>query len=183
MKRGFKAEANRIAVSVRAELGLAPEAPLDPFKVCCYYEVDVLPLSHFGEEAAYFLGSGSGKFSAVTVPRGLRRAIVHNDAHAQYRQHSNIMHELAHGFLGHAPCETFDCDGERVYQSGVEKEANFLAGCLLVTNEAAWHIVRTRILTSATSIYKVSRPMLEWRLRMSGARIRGERYARKAMVR
>lgn len=179
MKRGFKAEANRIALRVRRELDLKPTDPLNPFDVCDHFDIEVRPLSHLGKEAAHFLNGGRSNFSAVTVPCGLRRAIVHNDTHVLARQHSNVMHELAHGFLRHQPCQAFDCDGERAYDSGIEQEANFLAGCLLISNEAAWHIVRNGLTSGATSIYEVSRQMLDWRLRVSGARIRGERYARK----
>lgn len=179
MKHGFKAKANRIALHVRNELGLNAIDPLNPFEVCDHYELDVLPLSRLGEEAAHFLNDGVSYFSAVTVPCGMRRAIVHNDRHSPVRQHSNIMHELAHGFLGHQPCQAFDCNGERAYKSGLEQEANFLAGCLLITNEASWHIVKNGLTSRAAAIYEVSRSMLEWRLRMSGARKRGERYSRK----
>lgn len=179
MRRGFKAEANRIALRIRDQLDLRPIDPLNPFDVCDHFEIEVRPLSHLGREANHFLNQGKSKFSAVTVPCGMKRAIVHNDMHVTPRQHSNLMHELAHGFLGHQPCQAFDCDGEREYDSGIEEEANFLAGFLLIPNEAAWHIVKTGLVSSATSIYEVSRPMLDWRLQVSGSRIRGERYARK----
>jgi Zn-dependent peptidase ImmA (M78 family) len=90
------------------------------------------------------------------------------------------MHELAHGFLGHPPCETFDCDGERNYNGGIEAEASFLSGCLLITNEAAWHIIRNGLISQARGMYGVSEAMLSYRLRVSGAqtiynRARGKR--------
>ncbi|MDE1468328.1 ImmA/IrrE family metallo-endopeptidase [Aurantiacibacter sp. D1-12] len=179
MKHGFKAQANRIALEMRREFGLAPEAPMCPFILCEHFEIRVLPLSQFSDEAAYFLSEGSSAFSAVTVQRGINRAIVHNDSHSVVRQHSNLMHELAHAFLGHPPCEAFDEDGERVYSSDIEQEANFLAGCLKVTNEAAWHIVKNGLQSTAPEIYKVSNAMLNWRLQVSGANIRAMRSKSK----
>lgn len=169
MVRGFKARANRIAVAVRADLGLPAHAPLDPLAVCQHYEIEVTPLSQFGEAAAHLLFVEPSAFSAVTVPCGLRRAIIHNDGHSLVRQRSNISHELAHGFLGHPPCAAFDCDGERNYDGGIESQAGFLGGALLITNEAAWHIVRTDQIARARQAYGVSQKMLHYRLSVSGA--------------
>lgn len=177
MVRGFKAKANRIAVAVRADLGLPATAPLDPLAVCQHFEIEVRPLSSCGADAAHLLFVEPSAFSAVTVPCGMRRAIIHNDGHSLVRQRSNIMHELAHGFLGHPPCSAFDCDGERNYDGGIESEANFLGGSLLVTNEAAWHIVRTGQIAQAKQVYGISQKMLSYRLGVSGALKRGS-YSR-----
>jgi IrrE N-terminal-like domain len=175
MERGFKAKANRIAVDIRCDLGLRAADPLDPLAVCDHFDIDVVPLSKYGNAVIHFIRVERGAFSAVTVPCGLRRAIVHNDAHAPDRQRSNIMHELAHAFLGHPPCSTFNCDGERHYDSGIEAEAAFLGGALLITNEAAWHIVRAQLRGVARQMYGVSQPMLDYRLRISGALARAAR--------
>ena len=169
MVRGFKARANRIAVAVRSDLGLGACDPLDPLTVCQHFEIDVVPLTSLGPEVAHFTDVERGAFSAVTVPCGIHRAIVHNDRHHPDRQRSNIMHELAHAFLGHRPCSAFNCDGERHYDGGIEAEASFLAGALLITNEAAWHIVRAGLRSAARKIYGVSQQMLDYRLRVSGA--------------
>lgn len=173
MVRGFKAKANRLAVSVRADLGLDACDPLNPLAVCEHFEIEVVPLTTLGPETAHFTDVERGAFSAVTVPCGIHRAIVHNDRHHPDRQRSNMMHELAHAFLGHKPCSAFNCDGERHYDGGIEAEASFLAGSLLITNEAAWHIVRTGLKSAARRIYGVSQQMLDYRLRVSGAMKRG----------
>ncbi len=169
MVRGFKARANRIAVAVRGDLGLGACDPLDPLAVCQHFDIDVVPLTSLGSKVAHFTDIERGAFSAVTVPCGIRRAIVHNDRHHPDRQRSNLMHELAHAFLGHRPCSAFNCDGERHYDGGTEAEASFLAGALLITNEAAWHIVRAGLKSAARRIYGVSQQMLDYRLRVSGA--------------
>jgi len=167
--RGFKARANRIAVEIRETLGLSASDPLNPLAVCDYFEIEVVPLSRFGDEVSHFTRAERNAFSAVTVPCGLKRAIVHNDSHHPDRQRSNLMHELAHAFLGHAPCAAFDCDGERNYNGGIEAEAAFLSGSLLISNEAAWHIVRSDLIGVARRMYGVSKTMLDYRLRVSGA--------------
>ena len=58
---------------------------------------------------------------------------------------------------------------ERIRDGGIEAEANFLAGTLLTTNEAAVHVVRQRPVSMAQGIYGVSGPMLDYRLGVSGA--------------
>jgi hypothetical protein len=99
-RRGFKAEANRISLRVREQMGLTPIDPIDPVKVCAHFDILLIPLSEYGRRFAAFLGSAKSSFSAVTVPCGLQTAIVHNDSHHPYRQRSNICHELSHCFSG-----------------------------------------------------------------------------------
>jgi hypothetical protein len=168
-QRGFKAEANRIAVRVREQIGLNARSPIDPVKVCEHFDIRLIHLSELDLDCSRFLQGDKSSFSAVTVPCGLHTAIVHNDAHHPYRQRSNICHELAHCFLGHQCTPPLTASGERSRDGGIEAEANFLAGALLVTNEAAIYIVRSGLVLSAQQIYGVSQPMLDYRLRVSGA--------------
>jgi Zn-dependent peptidase ImmA (M78 family) len=173
-RHGFKAEANRIALRVRAQMGLGPADPIDPFKVCETFDIRVVPLSKLDPRSP-FLRAGSSVFSAVTVPCGFVTAIVHNDSHHPYRQRSNISHELAHCFLGHKCTPPLDAQGERIRDGGIEAEANYLAGVLLVPNEAAIQIVRRGLVPTAQTLYGVSAPMLAYRLRVSGAHVIHER--------
>lgn len=167
-KRGFKAEANRIALRIRQQMGLAPHAPIDPAAVCANFEIELLKLSEVVPDSP-FLGVHREAFSAVTVPRGRATAIVYNNSHHPYRQRSNICHELAHCFLGHECAPPLLENGGRSHDSGIEGEANYLAGALLITNEAANKIMIDRLYHQAQSIYGVSKPMLDYRLRVSGA--------------
>lgn len=166
---GFKAEANRIAVRVRERMGLHARSPIDPIKVCDHFEIHLIRLSELDLDCSSFLRRETSSFSAVTVPCGLHTAIVHNDAHHPFRQRSNICHELAHCFLGHEYTPPLTESGERSRDGGIEAEANFLAGALLVTNEAALYIVRNGLAPRAQQIYGVSQRMLDFRLRVSGA--------------
>jgi len=54
--RGFQANANRIAVKVRGDLGLAPEEPLDPWQVCDHFEIAVIKLSSLRSDAGEAVG-------------------------------------------------------------------------------------------------------------------------------
>lgn len=158
-------------------MGLSPTDPLDPFEVCTRLDIQVIRLSEIDPHSS-FLGSESSAFSAVTVPRGIETAIVHNDSHHPYRQRSNLCHELAHCFLGHECSPPLTEKGERARDGGIEGEANFLGGSLLIPNEAALHIVSNGLMSTAQRLYGVSQPMLTYRLRMSGAHTIYQRKAK-----
>lgn len=186
-RHGFKTSANRIALEIRANLGLAPTSPLDPWTVCGHYDVTVLKLSSLvgddGRAVGYhFLAIDREAFSAVVFPCGIRAAIVHNDSHAPVRQRSNLFHELAHLFLGHPLKPLLSADGTRDRNSVIEEEAAFLGGCLLIPNEAACHIVNSRRQATAASTYGVSDVMLMYRLRVSGATQIAARRANKRLA-
>jgi Zn-dependent peptidase ImmA (M78 family) len=152
-------------------MGLRDIDPIDPTEVCTVFDIELYGLSELGCDASDFLNADQSAFSAVTVPRGRRTAIVHNDSHHPYRRRSNICHELAHCFLGHECTPPLTESGDRSRDSGVEAEANFLAGALLMPNEAAVYVVANGLVEQAQGIFGISRAMLEYRLRMSGARV------------
>lgn len=174
-KRGFKTEANRIAVRVRKQMGLAAIEPIDPVEVCHHFDIELIKLSQLECDCTAFLHDDNSVFSAMIVPCGAKTAIVHNDSHHMYRQNSNICHELAHLFLGHTCTPPLTASGERIRDGGIEAEANYLAGTLLLTNEGALHILKNGLMSVAQRIYGISRPMLDYRLRVSGAYIRYQR--------
>ena len=185
LRRGFKAEANRIALTVRSRLRLEPASPLDPWAVCEHFEIEVIRLSELTDPAGrqaghHFLHAEPEAFSAVTLEGACRRVIVHNDAHRPVRQRSNLAHELAHCFLGHPLAPVLRGDGGRNRGAEIEEEAAFLGGSLLITNEAAHHIVASGLGVSAAAVYGVSRDMLAYRLRVSGATIVAGRRAMRA---
>jgi Zn-dependent peptidase ImmA (M78 family) len=182
LRRGFKTEAQLLAKSLRQELNVQIDAPLDPFALANHLEIPLIKLSEMRtaapNAASWFSSSGQSDFSAVTVFEGFRRVIVYNDSHSPGRQSNDIAHELAHGILLHTPGPAMDAYGCRHWNEDMENEADWLAGVLLISDDAAIHIVRMRMDASlAIREYGVSRPLLEWRLRMSGAKTRVARAA------
>ena len=183
MRRGFKKEAKEIARQIRGDLGLSLTDPLDPWKLAELLEIPVLRLSEFQESAKgacrYFREQGRSAFSAVTVLDGNRRLIVHNDFHSVARQASNVCHELAHGLLLHAPTPVLDDKGCRYWSKEIEEEANWLSGVLLVPDEAAIAVVKNGMdLDQAALYYGVSDQMMTFRINVSGARKRVQRFSR-----
>ena len=175
---GFKSKANRIAVGLRQQLGLAPQSPIDIHALAGHLGISVVPLSNFSQwcpdQVAQLTQHDAGGFSASLISFGDgRRMIIVNDDHSPARQNSDIAHEIGHTLLAH-PLEVLssmmDC---RDFDPNLESEADHLGGYLLVPNQAAWRIVHSGMgheLAQAT--YGVSRQMLTWRLNMSGARQR-----------
>lgn len=177
LRRGFKSEANEIACETRSELRLAKSAPLSPWKLADHLEIPVVTLSSMRalipEAAHYFLSTNRSEFSAVTVFRGIERTILHNDSHSLGRQASNLAHELSHALLLHPSTPPIDSRGCRDWDPVLEEEAEWLAGSLLISDEAALHIVRTEMsLDEAQAHYGVSKKMLQFRLNVTGARVR-----------
>ena len=175
-----------MSLHLRDQLGLGPIDPIDLGCLCDHFDIIVVPLRDLRDEdgrvpGLHFLGEGASTFSALTMPVGPRRVIVHNDCHGESRQRSNIAHELAHCFLGHPLTPPLLENGDRARHSGLEEEAAFLGGALLVPNEAACHVVRMGLnLDGAAREYGVSRVMLEYRIRMSGAQRIAQRSAARS---
>lgn len=177
MRHGFKKEANEIAREVRKELNLGICDPLNPWKLTNLLEIPVMTLREFEDVSElcvrHFTKVEIGAFSAVTVFYGSKRVIIHNDSHSSSRQASNLAHEAAHGLLHHQPAPAMDASGCRKWDEEIEEEAEYLAGALLVTEEAALWIVRERIsLATAAHQLGVSQHMITYRLNITGARKR-----------
>jgi Zn-dependent peptidase ImmA (M78 family) len=181
MRRGFKTDANALASEIRRELGLRALDRLDPFVLATHLAIPVVALSDLLEEApavAHLLDVEPRSFSAVTIFDGPRRLIVHNDRHTPGRQSNNIGHELAHGLLLHPPRPAVDHRGCRLWDQEIEEEADWLAGVLLVPEDAALAVARGRTWQTeveAALHFGVSGQMLNYRLNITGARIRVER--------
>lgn len=177
LRRGFKTEAKSTAGEVRSELGLGDLNALDPWALAKHLDIPVVPLSALRDDAPFATrhlhSVEPGAFSAVTVFCGHRRTIVHNDCHARGRQVSDITHELSHGLLLHQPTPALDDRGCRHWNDDIEDEAEWLAGALLITEDAALWIVRQGMTIEAAADHlAVSRAMVQYRVNVTGARKR-----------
>jgi Zn-dependent peptidase ImmA (M78 family) len=187
LRWGFKSEANTIARDIRRELGLGSAAPLDPWQLAAHLDIPVANLSSMKAEAEkavlQFTRKDREAFSAVTVFHGYKRMIIVNDAHSRGRQASNIAHELAHSLLWHEPAPAFDGDGMREWNAEQEEEAQWLSGALLISEDAALSIVRSKwSLEDAARFYGTSIDMVRGRINVTAARKR-EGLARQRQLR
>lgn len=182
-RRGFKTEANTTSREIRAELGLAADAPLCPFLAAKHLEVLVINLLAFEAQhpnAVRYLTSvaGQNEFSAITICIGTRRVIVYNDGHSPARCAANIMHELGHLLLMHPLRPLCGENGKRHFDANLEDEANWFGPALLVSDEAAIAIAKRGIeLRRAATEYGVSTQLMQMRLNVTGAQRRVTRAA------
>jgi hypothetical protein len=175
MRRGFKAEAERLAARLRHELGLAAGAVIDLERLAGHIGVETCRADKLVQRASLELLEElqPGCFSAATfhLPDGRIVAVTNPVASSLPRLVSDLAHELSHVILKHeirqvhrvAGFTFFDCDPEQ------EEEANWLAGCLLLPRPLL--LVAARQGLSAAELaekYGVSVSMARFRLNTSG---------------
>jgi Zn-dependent peptidase ImmA (M78 family) len=170
VRRGFKAEAERIAQAERQGLGLSVSDRLDPHALATRHGVLVSPLERFratiSDDVEHLLVVDGSCFSAATVIRDGRAMIVFNEAHAPGRCANSITHELAHLILDHPPTNAFDAFGNRNFPKALEEEATWLAGCLLVPRDGLVSVLRRcgDDHGRAADHFGVSVQLLRWRV-------------------
>ena len=183
-RRGFKTEANDLSNEIRSELGLNPLDPFDPRELAAYLDIPIIGLTSFVSSkpiVSHLLVVEPEVFSAVTVFRGTRRTIVHNDAHSPGRQNSNLAHELSHALLLHPPTPFLDDIGCRNWDQDIEDEAAWLGSTLLLTEAATIAIAKGQWnLSSASTFFNVSMPMVRFRMNATGAYVRVARFRSKS---
>jgi Zn-dependent peptidase ImmA (M78 family) len=184
VRRGFKAEAERLADRTRAQLGLQPHSPLAVRDLARRLRVEVYAADELIDRARIeeLDAVQPGAFSAATfhLPDG-RTVTVYNPCRESSRTNSDLAHELAHLLLNHDVRELqqiaghtfFTCDREQ------EDEANWLAGCLLLPRPLLLKEVSAGA-DAATIARKhdVSLPMARFRINTSGVRLEVQRVRR-----
>lgn len=166
------------ALEVRERLGLAFDAPFDPYQVCAEHGVSVYrldELSDFGcspEAVEHFLSRRPDMWSAALIPYGSAKLIVENTAHEGVRRRSNVTHEVGHLLLEHEFDQIlWTDDGCRKMNPKIEKEAAYLAGELLIPKGAAIRAAFAgRSNQYVADVFNVSEKFAQWRMDASGAR-------------
>jgi hypothetical protein len=179
-RRGFKAQAERLALEVRAELGLGSREPLDPMALADHLGIPVVGLMDLGgareESIGHLIHVAPEDFSAMTVFFGPARVIVYNPAHSAARRSNSLTHELSHVLLEHEPDRVFSIGGCRRWSAEDEAEADWLSGVLLVPRQAALSVARAGTPVFVAAIhFGVSADLRTWRLNHTGARKQAER--------
>jgi hypothetical protein len=184
VRRGFKAEAERLAARIRSDMGVPPALRLDVDHLAKHLGVTVRSADELvpREELERLDNLQPGCFSAAIfyLPNGHVVAVMNplNDSAA--RRDSDLAHELAHLILKHNPSQVdrlgdltfFDCDSEQ------EQEANWLAGCLLLPRPLLLRAAKQGL--SAEQVaqkYAVSIEMARFRLNTSGVYLQARRAA------
>lgn len=176
VRRGFPAEADRLAAAVREELGLGCHDRLDPRRLADEYGIPVCSIADLvaaGADPAsirQLTVVDSGCFSAGTVLTGTGRLIIFNPVHGDGRLANSVAHELAHLLLEHAPGPAIGPGGCRVWDQEMESQADLLAAVLLVPRNAALACARVGLPHPVGAArFGVSADLMRWRTDHTGA--------------
>jgi hypothetical protein len=175
--RGFKSWCENVALQQRRELKLRPIDPLAPRALAQHLGVLVWGAEQVPgldpRALSMLLKTDPDSWSAVTLSGGPKQLVILNSTHRGGRPASDLMHELAHIAIGHAPARIdVSPDGLlllNTYDAQQEREATWLAGALLLPRPALMHIHKSGMTAvAAMQMYGVSRQMFDYRLRMTG---------------
>jgi len=174
LRRGFKTEAERFALSLRAELGLKVTDRLDPLALAAHLEIPVISLTELrldgasNQSVSRLMGRTSG-FSALTICEGTRRLIVYNPRHPTTRRANSVVHEVGHIVLEHPPAPALGDGGCRYWDTQLEAEADWQAGALLVPRDGAFAWLRAGgTLGDGAVNFGVSQALFRWRVNHTG---------------
>ncbi|OLY95705.1 protein of unknown function [Cnuella takakiae] len=186
LKRGFKAEAERIAERCREEVGVSKFDPLDAFALARHLDIPVISLDELDDFPEKHLNKlrQPSKFSAIWMPNeDGDKIIIHNTRHSAKRQQSNLMHELAHIIRNHEVPE----DIARLclllnlhyYNKEQEEEAKYLGGCLQISRAGLqWALKRNFTREEIADHFNASIEMVVYRLNTTGVLIQQSYYKR-----
>jgi len=181
VRRGFKAEAERLAERTRIQMGLRPDDRMDIRDLARQLHVAIIPADHLVDQAQLekLERLQPGAFSAATfhLPDG-RTVAVCNPFNDPGRTNSDIGHELAHVLLDHDVREIQQLAGHTFLTCNPEQEeeANWLAGCLLLPRPLLLREVFAG--TDANTLaakHQVSLSMARFRLNASGVVLQARR--------
>jgi hypothetical protein len=181
LERGFKTWCERRAKSLREDLKLGEDEPVDVFRVAKHLGVKVLTPKDIdgmsGEDLRQLLIQDAAGWSAVTVDLPGQKLIIHNPRHSRGRQASDVAHELAHVLLRHEGLPHWFGGGNssgshmmlRSYDAKCEEEANWLGWTILLPRVA---LVRAREQgadeSQVAAKYGVSEELVRFRLQKTG---------------
>jgi Zn-dependent peptidase ImmA (M78 family) len=173
VRRGFKTEAERLAVQVRREMGKTATERLDAFDLVGHVGADVRSAEELTsiEKLTTLDEIQPGAFSACTFQIGERHVIVYNPLCSPARTQSDVAHEVAHILLAHeiktvqtvGGLRFFTCDPDE------EQEANWLGACLLLPRPLLLQAAKRGLtIPDIADKYGVSEQMAGFRLRTTG---------------
>ena len=175
LRRGFKAEAERLAKDIWSEMSLTPNDRMEAVELAAHVGCTVQPadaLVDIGKLEQLHRIQPDAFFACTFKLRSNRYAIVFNPLMSDRRRNSDIAHEVAHIVLGHSLSRLerlgniafLSCDKQQ------EDEAAWLSGCLLLPRFALIHDLRKGRTPSTIAGNRVlSEDMVDYRVRVTGA--------------
>lgn len=174
MKYGFKQQAERQAMALRAKLGYRGIDPFPARRLAGHLEYQVTrsdKIPDLQHEIARTVSSPECGWSAMVLTAPDVRLIVYNPSESPARQESSLMHEMAHLLCGH-PNTAFDLGGGlllRRFDKEYEDEAAWLGGCLQLPREVLRAALRRRMtLEQIAEHFAASMQMVRFRYKITG---------------
>jgi len=181
LKRGFKAEAERMAGFYRKLLKLKEHDPLPARQLADKLEIKLLtPQDIPGMDddlLNMLLVNGKDFWSAAIYRKEEKEYIIHNPTHSPLRQESDLMHEIAHAICAH---ELSDLQTAimgciiplRKYDHDQEDEAEWLGACLQLPQKALFHHYKIKGMKEAaiSQHFNASEQMVRYRLGVTGVK-------------
>lgn len=182
-RRGFKAEAERLAAQLRGDAGVLGDGPLPLDRLAGLLKARIVAADKLVPRSrlAQLNALQDDAFSACTFSFDDESVVVFNPLHLKGRQNSDIAHELAHLALGHTlrrierigAFSFFTCDADQ------EAEANWLAGALLLPRGVLLQSLHRALgAEQIAAQYEVSPQMANYRLKSTGVATQFERARR-----
>jgi Zn-dependent peptidase ImmA (M78 family) len=186
VRRGFKAQAERLAERTRTQLGLRPHEQPDIRQLAEHLNIEVIAADRLVDRTRLeeLEQIQAGAFSAATfhLPDGRTIAVYNPCSSDPGRTNSDIGHEIAHILLDHDVREIQQIAGHTLITCNPEQEeeATWLAGCLLLPRALLLREAYNG--TTAETIadkYQVSPHMARFRLNTSGVLLQARRAQTK----
>lgn len=189
LKRGFKANAERLAKQYRESMNIHPCAPLCAFKLAEHLKIPILSATDFLslpkeiELLSADNGSSCGWSALTMLPKSGNRIIIHNPFHSAARQQSDLMHELAHIICNHQHDQkSYDFEipfGMREFNELQEEEAKCLGATLQLAKPCLqWASKRKMANEKIAEYFNASVEMVKYRMNMTGLAKRNQ-YRKK----
>lgn len=174
MRRGFKTQAEAIAMELRSEMSLGPDDRIDCVALAAHLAIEVVPITDLvgagatAEDVDCVVSDEMG-FSAMTVYRGTKCEIFYNPFHAKTRTANSVAHEISHVVLEHEPGPVLTAKGTRYWNDTQENEADWQAGAILVPRDGAlqW-LASGGSMTAGAAHFGVSAQLFAWRANHTG---------------
>ncbi|MDA4848618.1 ImmA/IrrE family metallo-endopeptidase [Hoeflea poritis] len=177
MRRGFKSQAEKLALKQRADIGLSANDALDPrhflrsIGIIVWTPTDIpnVDTEHLRQLTVVDPDSWSG----ITIREGGKTAIIVNATHPITRQANTLMHEWAHIELRHKPSRADRSAGGLLllsdYPPELEEEADWLAGCILAPRDGLlFHCGKGLEPGEVAQHYGISTQLANWRIGKTG---------------
>ena len=176
--RGFKTDAERAAVAIRADMRLPPYERLSAVLLAKRLGLHIIyphDIPGFDEILLTELETqGSDRWSAAYIPTPAPHPdlIINNSKHSLERQEANIFHEIAHQICSHEPdgIEIINGLPIREFSKDKEDQANFLGQALHISKEAVFRVLKNGLTREAIcEMFCASRQLVDLRINITGA--------------